>query len=66
MMFKSKKKKQQIEYEAAINAFVSDYKEIVKKHGLDFGLFLEYTNKGIKPIAKVIKNQINEQPNKQT
>ena len=60
-MWKSKKKKQ-LEDEMAKQAFLSDYREVVKKHGIDFGLYLDVTKNGIRPVAQPIKVQISEQP----
>ncbi len=60
MIFKSKKKKQ-LENEAAILAFMNDYREVAKKHGMDFALYLDYSKQGIRPVAKVIKVELNEQ-----
>ena len=61
IIFKSKKKKR-LEEEAAIKAFLNDYKELVIKHGIDFNLYLDITNKGIHPVARPVKVQYAEQP----
>ena len=60
MNFYKSKKKKQLENEAAVLAFMNDYREVTKKHCMDFALHLDYSKQGIRPVAKVIKIELSE------
>ena len=65
MFYKSKTKKQEEIKEQnriAVEAFLSDYREIAQKHGIDFSLELNITTKGIFPIAKPFKINVEDKP----
>lgn len=54
-IWKSKKQREKEAMETKIRAFKEEYRLLIQKYELDFGVYLKVTEQGIIPAVRIVK-----------